>query len=207
LFQTQSILFCFSKYNESETGFISVIRSKRRKIPAPVAHLMTERSSFLKVVRKYFKRWESHDRVTPNRQQYLNSALRNEYIATQKGFHGRRQKCSASLFSARADDVIKCTTYYNTRSPDSSVGMTTGYELDDRNSIAGRGKRLLFTPQNPDRICDTPILLTNTYLGLFSRGGGVRQGHEADHAPPTRAEIKDGAVVTLLPHMTSWRDP
>jgi hypothetical protein len=95
-------------------------------------------------------------------------------------------------------------THYNTRSRETSVGMTICYELDGRTSIAGGDNRLLLTLQNTD----TPSLITNAYLGLFSqRGGGVFQGHEADHAPPTSAEIKDGAAITLLPHMTSWRDP
>jgi hypothetical protein len=32
-----------------------------------------------------------------------------------------------------------------------------------------------------------------------------RQGHEADHSPPSSAEIKNGAPVSSHPNMSSWR--
>jgi hypothetical protein len=37
-------------------------------------------------------------------------------------------------------------------------------------------------------------------------GTGVkRPGREADHSPPSRAEVKKGGAIPPLPHMSSWR--
>jgi hypothetical protein len=33
-----------------------------------------------------------------------------------------------------------------------------------------------------------------------------RQEREADHLPPSSAEIKNGGAVPLLAHTSSWRD-
>jgi hypothetical protein len=34
---------------------------------------------------------------------------------------------------------------------------------------------------------------------------GIKQpGHEADHSPPSSAEVKNGGVIPLVPHTTSW---
>jgi hypothetical protein len=36
-------------------------------------------------------------------------------------------------------------------------------------------------------------------------GGGVKQQrHEADHSPPSSADIKSGGVIPPLPSMSSW---
>jgi hypothetical protein len=42
--------------------------------------------------------------------------------------------------------------------------------LGDRCSIAGRGKRFIFSPQNPYRLWVSPSLISSGYYGLFSRG-------------------------------------
>jgi hypothetical protein len=34
--------------------------------------------------------------------------------------------------------------------------------------------------------------------------GVKRQGREADHLPPSSAEVKNGGAVPPLPHMPSW---
>jgi hypothetical protein len=39
-----------------------------------------------------------------------------------------------------------------------------------------------------------PSLLTSGYQGLYHRG------LEADHSPPSSAEVKNGGVVLALPH-------
>jgi hypothetical protein len=41
------------------------------------------------------------------------------------------------------------------------------------------------------------------YRGLFPRGL-KRQGLEADHSPPSSAEVKKGGAIPPLPHMSSW---
>jgi hypothetical protein len=52
----------------------------------------------------------------------------------------------------------------------SSVSIATGYGLVGRGSIPGRGKRLVSTPQRPDRLWGPPSLLYNVYLGPFQGG-------------------------------------
>jgi hypothetical protein len=54
-------------------------------------------------------------------------------------------------------------------SRDSSVGIATGYGLDDR--VVGVrvpvGSRILSSPRCPDRLWGPPNLLSNWYQGLF----------------------------------------
>jgi hypothetical protein len=54
------------------------------------------------------------------------------------------------VFNITAGDTY--SNYYNFKgSRDSSVGIKTGYGLDDRGSIFGRDKKTFCTPQRPDR--------------------------------------------------------
>jgi hypothetical protein len=39
--------------------------------------------------------------------------------------------------------------------------------------------------------------------GAFSPGL-KRQGREADHSPPSSAEVKNGGAIPPLPHTSSW---
>jgi hypothetical protein len=55
-----------------------------------------------------------------------------------------------------------------------SVGLATGYRLNNRNSILSRGKRFFFTSQRPDRIWGPPSLLFSEYQGFFLRGQSGR---------------------------------
>jgi hypothetical protein len=34
--------------------------------------------------------------------------------------------------------------------------------------------------------------------------GIYRQGHKADHSPPSSAEVKNGLAMLPLPHTSSW---
>jgi hypothetical protein len=68
------------------------------------------------------------------------------------------------------------------------VGIATGYGLVSRGSITDMGKRLFFAPQTLDQLKSTqpPI---QWVLEHFSPGI-KRPEHEADHSPPSRAEVK-----------------
>jgi hypothetical protein len=47
----------------------------------------------------------------------------------------------------------------------SAVGLVTGYELESRESIPGRGNRFFSTPQRPYWLQGPPSLLSNGYRG------------------------------------------
>jgi hypothetical protein len=84
------------------------------------------------------------------------------------------------------------TNTSNGSSRDSIVGTATGYGLDDR-GVGVRvplGSRIFSYPRRPDRL-----------WGPMGTGGfspGVkRQGREADHSPPTSAEVKKMWLYTF----------
>jgi hypothetical protein len=83
------------------------------------------------------------------------------------------------------------------RSHDSSVDITTGYGLDGRGSIAGKGKTSLLHSVQTD---------SGALPAWYQMGnGGTFPGSEADHSPPSRAEVKNGGAIPPLPHMYSRR--
>jgi hypothetical protein len=64
----------------------------------------------------------------------------------------------------------------------------TGYGLDDR-GVGVRvpvGPRIFTSPYRPDRLWGPLNLISNGYGG----GGFFLQGREADHSPPTSAEVE-----------------
>jgi hypothetical protein len=72
------------------------------------------------------------------------------------------------------------------------------YGLDDRGSIPGRDWKFSSSPPYPDRLWVPPSLLSNGYREALSLG--VKQpGSEADHLPPTSAEVKNGWSYTSIP--------
>jgi hypothetical protein len=78
------------------------------------------------------------------------------------------------------------------------VGIAMDYGLDGRGSIHGKSKRLFFTPQRPGCFWGPLPLLSNGYRGLIL-GGITRLGSEADHSPPSSAEVRNGETIPLLP--------
>jgi hypothetical protein len=68
-----------------------------------------------------------------------------------------------------------------------------GYGLDGKASTPGRDKKFL----RPG------LLLTQPPVQWVPAEN--RLGREADHSPPSTAEVKDGAAISPLPDMSSWR--
>jgi hypothetical protein len=82
-------------------------------------------------------------------------------------------------------------------SRDSSVGIATGYGLDDQrggSSSPGRVKNFHFS------ISSMGLHPTSFKMGTGASFPGVkRQGPEADHSPPTNAEVKQMWIYTSAP--------
>jgi hypothetical protein len=82
----------------------------------------------------------------------------------------------------------------------SAVAIATGYGLDD-SEVGVRvpvGPRIITSPCRPDRLWGPPNLLYNGYREL-SFPGVKRPGREADHSPPTSAEVKKMWIYTSTP--------
>jgi hypothetical protein len=84
---------------------------------------------------------------------------------------------------------------------DNPVGVATGYGLAGRSSIPGSGKRFFSSPQRSNWI--HPVFCPMGTGAIFLEA--KRPGHEV-YSSPSRAKFKNGAPVTPLPHISSWRD-
>jgi hypothetical protein len=78
---------------------------------------------------------------------------------------------SKYMFARLQHNYIYCQhTIIISGSRDSSVDIATGYKLDVRDSIPGRGKIILPTSQLPKRLWCPPRLLFKGHRGPLSRG-------------------------------------
>jgi hypothetical protein len=94
----------------------------------------------------------------------------------------------------------------NAESRDSSVGIAirlwAGRSVyrDDRSSIPGRGWEFFCSPPGPDGLwthpASYPMGIGGSYTGL------KRPGSEADHSPPSRAEVKNTWSYNSTPPYT-----
>jgi hypothetical protein len=80
---------------------------------------------------------------------------------------------------------------FKTISRDSVVDIATCYGVDDLGVVVRVpvGSRIFSSPCLPDRLWGRPNLLSNGYWGIISPGV-KRPELEADHSPPTSAEVK-----------------
>jgi hypothetical protein len=74
------------------------------------------------------------------------------------------------------------------RSRDSGVGIARGYGLDGRGSILGKGTVFLIS------IASRPALGPTQLPGPIFLAVN-RPEREADHSPPSKAEIKNGGAI------------
>jgi hypothetical protein len=92
-------------------------------------------------------------------------------------------------------NIFRCVHMYN-NNRDSAVGTVTGYGLDGRCSIPGRGKIFLFSVLSRLVLGPTPLLSSGYQCNLR---GVKRQGREADHSPPSRAEFMNVGAIPPPP--------
>jgi hypothetical protein len=92
----------------------------------------------------------------------------------------------------------------NYRSRDRTVSIRTCYGLDGRGSIPSRSKIFLFS------IVFRLALGPTQPPAQWERGDFSpdvkRPGREADHLPPSTAEVKNGEAITPLSHLSSWHN-
>jgi hypothetical protein len=80
--------------------------------------------------------------------------------------------------------------------------------VDGRGSIPDRGKRFFSTLLSPDRLWGPPGLHHSKHRRPYLALGIKRPEREADHSPPSSAEVKIGWAIGLppIPHASSRRD-
>jgi hypothetical protein len=110
--------------------------------------------------------------------------IKNYSVLICSNFH--IYKCLFCLL-CKYNTCIFDTIFVLIESRDGGVGIEIGYGLDDPDGVRVRvlaGARIFSSPRRPDRFWGPPILLFNGRPGLK---WPVR---EADHSPPTSAEVK-----------------
>jgi hypothetical protein len=75
------------------------------------------------------------------------------------------------------------------RSRDSSVGIVTDYGLDDRGSIHSRDRRFFFLVSASRPALGSTQPPVQWVPESLSPGGEARPGRDADHSPPSGAEV------------------
>jgi hypothetical protein len=80
-----------------------------------------------------------------------------------------------------------------------SVGIRTRLRagrLEFYGSISGGAWKFFSSPPRPERLWGSPSLISNGYQGALSLGV-KRLGREADHSPPSSAEVKEWVEIHL----------
>jgi TM2 domain-containing membrane protein YozV len=84
---------------------------------------------------------------------------------------------------------------------DSLVSVAIGYGLEGWGWIPGRGKKYLSSLQRPDRLWGP----TSQWVPGTHSPRVKRPVLEADHAPSSSAEVKNGGAILPHSHTFSWR--
>jgi hypothetical protein len=118
----------------------------------------------------------------------------------------RDTQTSKHLDVPACPDICKILLPPSPQSRGSAVGIATGYGLDGRRAGVRVlvGARIFTSPCRPDWRWGPPSLLSNGYQRFFPRRV-KRPGREADHSPPTSAEVKKMCIYTSTPLTSSWR--
>jgi hypothetical protein len=87
-------------------------------------------------------------------------------------------------------------------SRDSSVSITTGYGLDGRRSILGKGEIFLFSTAS--RAAQGSAQPPIQWVSGAVSPGVKRPGREADNSPPSSADVKNCGAIPPLHHTHSW---
>jgi hypothetical protein len=98
------------------------------------------------------------------------------------------------------------TLYPFARSLDRSVGIATGYGLDEWGFgvRVPEGSTIFSSPRRPDCLRGPPKLLSNGYRGLFPRGYRDRGVKLTTHLQLVPRSRQCGSIHPR-PHMSSWR--
>jgi hypothetical protein len=93
------------------------------------------------------------------------------------------------------------------KSRDSSVGIALGYGLDDRGSrLDSRWGLEIFLFTTAFRTALVPTQPPTQWVAGALSLGVKRPGYEADHSPPSSAEVKECVDLYLhSPNTPSWR--
>jgi hypothetical protein len=114
----------------------------------------------------------------------------------------RKEHTRRLLYQYKSVSVAQGSNSFVVRiSRDSSVGMATGYKLDDRSSIPGWGKEVfLYSVQigSAAHPCCYPMCTTSSFpVGKAARAS-------ADHSSPSSVEVMNLGAMHTLPHTSSW---
>jgi hypothetical protein len=100
--------------------------------------------------------------------------------------------------NAKLNNIYKLRSQLTeNRSQNSSVGIASGYELEDR-GVGVRvpvGSGVFSSPRRPDRLWGPPI----QWLPGIISSEVKRLGREADHSSPASAEVKKMWIYTSIP--------
>jgi hypothetical protein len=109
---------------------------------------------------------------------------------------------TAFVYSCSLSRNVLCHTRRHCEEPDSSVGIVTGYGLDDWRVVVrvAIGSRIFSSPRLPHRLWGPPNLLSYEYGGAISPRVKLPE-READHSPSASADVKKMWIYkSILPY-------